>query len=538
MRLAIASAVTLFLLFGMLFSVMFVFAYFYGYLNAYLLIALTLIANFVLWLVSPSIADLIYRWVYRVRWISLSELEKLSPTAAEVIEKVCKTYGFKIPKLGIIPDRNPNAFTYGSGRWNARIIATEGIFEYLDDNEIASVYAHELGHIKNRDFIIMTVASVILQLLYELYVIFKNASTSGSGKRKGGAALIAVISYIFYIIAQYIVLYLSRVREYYADEFAARHTHANYLSSALIKIAYGILANPDNVRLVESTKFIGIMNFKAAKSIGMVYYNCEKLNDFEPLAKALLFDIHNPWASVYELSSTHPLTGKRIKRLCKLSPKPLFNFEMLERKYRIDKKLLWKNFFRDVAVLFLPFAAAALYVPVYLYLVYSGLIEFSLFNFIGAGLAILGAFILIKTLYRYPSRKGAEKTRVIELMGNVYASPVRGKYAELNGVLVGRGIPGYIFSEDMLMEDETGLIYLNYESWLPVLGNILFALRKVNKLIGKGIRVKGWFLRGLSQEMVVDVMEVEGERIRGFTKFGGVIGGCILLVIGAALLLI
>lgn len=536
MRLAIASAVTLSLLFGMLFSVMFVFAYFYGYLNAYLLIALTLILNFVLWLVSPSIADLIYRWVYRVRWISLNELGKLSPTAAEVIKSVCKTYGFKIPKLGIIPDRNPNAFTYGSGRWNARIIATEGIFEYLDDNEIASVYAHELGHIKNRDFIIMTVASVILQLLYEFYVIFRESSKSG--RRKGGVALLAIISYVFYLIAQYIVLYLSRVREYYADEFAARHTHANYLSSALIKIAYGILANPDNVRLVESTKFIGIMNFKAAKSIGMVYYNCEKLNDFEPLARALLFDIHNPWASVYELSSTHPLTGKRIKRLCKLSSKPLFNFEMLERKYRIDKKLLWKNFFREVAVLLLPFGAVALYVPVYLYLVYSGLMEFSLFNFIGAGLAILGVFILIKTLYRYPSRKGAEKTRVIELMGNVYASPVRGKYVELNGTLVGRGIPGYVFSEDMLMEDETGLIYLNYESWLPVLGNILFALRKVNKLIGKDVKVKGWFLRGLSQEVVVDVMEVEGERIRGFTKFGGMIGGCILLAAGTALLLI
>ena len=537
MRLALASLFTLMLLFGMLFAVIVAFGYFFGYISLYLTILLILGYNFFAWLLGPSISDLIYRWFYKVRWIPFRELERISPKAAQLVKSVCEKYNFKIPKLGIIPDKNPNAFTYGSGRWNARIIVTEGIFEYLDENEIASVYAHELGHIKNRDFIIMTIASVILQLLYEFYVIFKN-SAKKKGKKKGGAALLALVSYIFYLIGQYILLYLSRIREYYADEFAAKHTHANYISSALIKIAYGILANPDNVRLVESTKFIGIMNFKSAKSIGIVYYNCEKLNDFEPLGKALLFDIHNPWARIYELSSTHPLTGKRIKRLSKLSDNPLFDFDTLERKYKIDKSKLWKNFFKDLGILLIPWLFLVGYPIAYFAMIYTGMISFSIFVFFGAYLPIIGFFLIIMALYKYPYRKNIEKSTVLELMGDIYASPVRGKYVELNGVLVGRGIPGYIFSEDMLFKDDTGLIYVNYESWFPGLGNLIFSLRMVEKLIEKPTVIKGWFLRGLSQQIVVDIINVEDRKIKGYSKKLNIFVGAMLIIMGGLILLL
>jgi hypothetical protein len=70
-------------------------------------------------------------------------------------------------------------------------------------------------------------------------------------------------------------------------------------------------------------------------------------------------------------------------------------------------------------------------------------------------------------------------------MGDVYASPIRGTRVELNGVIVGRGIPGLIFSEDMMFQDETGLIYLNYEGLIPFLSNLVFAILKLEKLIGK-----------------------------------------------------
>ncbi|NOZ82122.1 MAG: M48 family metalloprotease [Candidatus Micrarchaeota archaeon] len=535
MRLALASFFTLALLSGMVFSIIFMFAYSYGVIDVLLLIPLTVLVNILLWLFSPSLADIIYRTFYNVRWISLAELGEKSPRAADLIKSVCVRYGFNTPRLGIIPDKNPNAFTYGSGRWNARIIVTEGIFEYLDENEIASVYAHELGHIKNRDFIIMTLASVFLQLLYEFYYIF-GKSSSGSKKRKGGLAGLAALSYLFFLIGQFLVLFLSRVREYYADKFAAEHTDPNFLASALIKISYGILANPDNTRLVESTKFIGITNFKDAKNVGIVYYNCEKIGNFEPLLKTMLFDIYSPWAFVTELSSTHPLTGKRIKRLCEASPQPMFDFEAMKRKYEISKTRMWGRFVMD----FLGSNSYLVVFPVYI-LAYFYVNNFNITRilsafegFIAGCLLVFGATLFISTLYRYPSTKHAKRSSVIELMGDMYASPVRGKSVELRGKLVGRGIPGYIFSEDLMMQDETGLIYLNYESWLLLPGNVSFALRKVKELIGKTIVVRGWFLRGITQQVVIDRIEVEetGERIRGYAKKLSLVFSAVMFYIG------
>lgn len=80
-----------------------------------------------------------------------------------------------------------------------------------------------------------------------------------SSEKKGNPfAIIALAAYIFYIVGNYTLLYLSRIREYFADAFSAEHTDPNHLAEALVKIALGILATPENNRLVESTKHIGI----------------------------------------------------------------------------------------------------------------------------------------------------------------------------------------------------------------------------------------------------------------------------------------
>lgn len=543
MRLFIASLFTLILLSGFLGAILLSFLYFAGFIEIYLLFGLTILINFILWLVGPKISDWIYRFFYKLRWVSLDELRKMSPASADFLVKTCRKYNFNVPKIGIIPDKNPNAFTYGSGRWNGRIVVTEGIFKYLDENERVSVYAHELGHIKNRDFIIMTIASTLLQLIYEMYVVsIKIAATtsSGGGKKGGGKAIflgVAVAAYIFYWIGHYVVLYLSRVREYYADEFSAKETNPNYLSSALIKISYGILVNPDDVRLVKSTKYIGLTDFKLSKNIGLVYYNCQKLKNFEPLNRVLLYDIKNPWAFVTELNSTHPLTGKRLRRLSQFSTRPLFNFDTIEQRNPIDKGRMYSNFFKDVGVLILPALLAIGFPIIYWISIYLGYLPLSFKFFIGAWLAIIGIGIILVTLYRYPG-KIPEDSTVIDLMSDLYASPVRGRAVKLNGKLIGRGVPGLIFSEDMVMQDKTGLMFLNYESWLPLLGNLIFGLRKVPKLVNKDAKISGWFLRGVFPIVGLKMLETGEERIRGFVKLGGLIGGLLLTIIGSIVLFV
>ncbi len=146
----------------------------------------------------------------------------------------------------------------GSIRSNSRIVVTEGIFAFLNEGERAAVYAHELGHIRNNDFIVMTIASTLLQVVYEIYYFSKEMSKKRGGKKGNPFAMIALVAYIFYVVGNYTLLYLSRIREYFADAFSAEHTDPNHLAEALVKIALGILATPENNRLVESTRHIGI----------------------------------------------------------------------------------------------------------------------------------------------------------------------------------------------------------------------------------------------------------------------------------------
>ena len=102
----------------------------------------------------------------------------------------------------------------------------------------------------------------------------------------------------------------------------------------------------------------------------------------------------------------------------------------------------------------------------------------------------------------------------------------------LDGELIGRGQAGYRFSEDLMFADRTGLMFLKYESLLPVLGNLLFAIRRVPELIGEGVTVEGWFFRGTGPWVRMRRLETDQESIRGFIHYGGFVAGGIVLALG------
>ncbi|MEM3074555.1 MAG: hypothetical protein QW727_01270 [Candidatus Pacearchaeota archaeon] len=83
------------------------------------------------------------------------------------------------------------------------------------------------------------------------------------------------------------------------------------------------------------------------------------------------------------------------------------------------------------------------------------------------------------------------------------------------------------------MQDKTGLMFLNYESWLPLIGNLTFGLSKVPKLVNKDAKISGWFLRGVFPLVGLKMLETREEKIKGFVKLGGLIGGLLFIVIGS-----
>ena len=111
-------------------------------------------------------------------------------------------------------------------------MVTQGIFEFLSEEEQRAVVAHELGHIVNRDFILMTMAGMLVQILYQIYAaLFARAAAAAI--RKGYGAIIGLVALIGYYIGIYLLLYLSRTREYLADAFSANRVEPRHLASAL-----------------------------------------------------------------------------------------------------------------------------------------------------------------------------------------------------------------------------------------------------------------------------------------------------------------
>lgn len=537
MRRALATVLTLGLLSSFVFAVILGLMLAFGTVSLPIAVALVVLFNFGMLLVSPRINDFLYRYLYDMEWVDLADFRERSPASARVIEEVTAEYGYDTPKLGLIADRNPNAFTYGSARFNARVVLTEGCFEYLDDEEVASVVAHELGHVTSRDFITMTLANTLVQVLYLVAVYawrFGAATGSGGGRNRAAPLLfgVAILAYVLWFFGEYIVLYLSRVREYAADSFAAEWTHPDALSTALVKIAYGIVTSEDSPELAKATRNIGIMDVANSRDDGLVYHNVRQAGgDEDLLLRSFLYDLKNPWAKVLELNSTHPLTGKRVRALSGMEGARRFDFADILSRFEVDRGRMYRNFFRDVGMLALPGLLAVGYPLLYLGAVLAEAVAFSWFWLAGGWLAAFGVGQVALALYKYP-REASEPTTVLEALADPYASPVRGQPVDLDGELIGRGQAGYRFSEDLMFQDRTGLMYLKYESWLPLLGNFLFALRRVPELIGEDVEVEGWFLRGTGPWVGMRRLRHGDETIRGFIHYGGLVSGVLLLAVG------
>src|SRR5207248_9517515 len=163
-----------------------------------------------------------------------------------IVAARCKQAGVPLVKLGIVDDGNPNAFTFGRTRGDARIWVTRGLLERLDERELDAVVTHEIGHVKNRDFIVMTVAAVVPMVLYLVFLIARQAG-------RDEAKAVAIAAYLGYIVAKFTLLALSRAREYSADHWSCQATgDGDALCSALVKVAYG-MGSVDATRKKEAS---------------------------------------------------------------------------------------------------------------------------------------------------------------------------------------------------------------------------------------------------------------------------------------------
>ena len=504
-------------------------------------IAITLLFNVAAFFLSPFLMDLTQNWLYKTRWVELAEIENLSPDTLRVIRRVCQQKKIKTPRLGIIEDENPTAFTYGSLPNSARLVVSRGLFTYLDDDEVATVYAHELGHIVHWDFAVMTVASTLVQICYLIYTTARTIMRSmGDNKLADAAKTASLVAYIFYFIGTYLLLYLSRTREYFADHFAAEVTgNPNGLSRALVKIAYGIIEEGSRAkepsRLIEGTRALGIYDAKAAATTGNAYRIASQP---EKIGRVFLWDMFNPWGWWMELSSTHPLTGKRVRALStyaeQLGLETEFDMgKVVGEGKHLNKKKLYGSFVSDIFLYGAEtigfFAGIAIAVIIFA----SGAQYFGVFGFPLIG---LGIGILVKAFVMYPNYAKAAETDVLTLMSDPYASPLRGKPAKLEGKLIGRGDAGYKFGSDLKIQDPSGMLYLRYASRFGSLGNFLFGMKRVESLIDMNVASVGWFRRGVMPWMdLIELKSENGTVVKSYHRFWSFVVGGLSIILGIGL---
>lgn len=541
--LVLASGVTMTLLFGMVLALGLSLVFILGsddpVQGLAIAIGITLVFNILAFFLSPFLMDLTQSWLYQTRWVELAEVESYSPETAKVIRQVCQQKNLKVPRLGIINDQNPTAFTYGSLPNSARLVVSQGLFTYLDDDEIATVYAHELGHIVHWDFAVMTIASTLVQICYLIYSTARRLGRGGgNSKIKDAMQTAALVAYIFYLVGTYLVLYLSRTREYFADHFAAETTgNPNGLSRALVKIAYGILEegsrSKEPSRLVEGTRALGIYDPKAAASTGTAY---RIASDTQKIGRVFLWDMFNPWGWWMELNSTHPLTGKRVRALStyaeQLGLPTEFDMGLIIGEGKaLSKSKLYGNFFLDVVLygaetigLFAGFVIATI-------LWTSNSSWAFAAPFIGVGIGII-----IKALVMFPDYKQAPETDVLTLMSDPYASPLRGQPAKLEGILIGRGDAGYKFGSDLKIQDRSGMLYVHYASRFGPIGNFLFGMKRVQSLLGQNVGAVGWFRRGVAPWMdLIQLQSENGTIVNSYHRFWSFVLGGGLIVVGIVL---
>ncbi|MFB3915896.1 MAG: zinc metalloprotease HtpX [Terriglobales bacterium] len=230
-------------------------------------LGLAAVMNFVSYFFSDKIALA----MYRAKPITREQM----PRIYEIVERLTQRAGIPMPKIYMIPTESPNAFATGRNPAHASVAVTEGILNLLNDEEMEGVLAHELGHVRNRDILISSIAATLAGAITLLArMAFWGAMFGGMGGRddrdRGGGIAALAMMILAPIAAMLIQMAISRSREYQADATGAHFTGNPYaLASALGKLdAYSkripLPASPATAHMFIVQPFLGMSGLNLA----------------------------------------------------------------------------------------------------------------------------------------------------------------------------------------------------------------------------------------------------------------------------------
>ncbi|MDO8725359.1 MAG: zinc metalloprotease HtpX [Candidatus Methanoperedens sp.] len=268
---------------------------------------------FIQYMIGPKIVE----WSMHVKYVN----EAQAPALHKMVTELARDAKIPKPRIGIAATNLPNAFAFGRWASDGRVCVTQGIMTLLDEKELRAVLAHEISHLKHRDVVVITMISVIPMICWHIAWSFMFSG----GRDRGNQVVIGIVAMVVYFISNLLVLYVSRIREYYADEGSVSLGNSpHHLASALYKLVYGSARFPkDSLKQVEGMKAF------FASDPSRASYEIKELSQLD-LDKSGTIDQNelmalrtrpikvNSTDKFMEIMSTHPNMLKRIQRLSTL----------------------------------------------------------------------------------------------------------------------------------------------------------------------------------------------------------------------------
>lgn len=509
--------------------------------------------NFVIFLLglfifSPWLTDGLLILGYGLKTLPTTTLISYSKEANKLLRSFCQKRKIRGITLKVLPIDVPIAFSYGWLPRFFRIVVSQGLLDKLAADEIATIYAREISHVQNGDFRLMSMATLMLQIPYNIYwqltfgadwvLDFVNYRLPeflpGSIKSllpflvsglRILAATISTLSYGLYWLLKLPILWLSRRRIYYSDRVACNLTgNPNGLTRALLKITIAMaedVQNQGKIRnLLESFELLMPVGINQAISIGSVVSS----SGFESIFN---WDIVNPYRQWLEVNNSHPLLGGRLKMLGLYA-----NFWKLETELNLgnintdvnsknqaistDQKEnishLANNFdWRKLLLQGAPFFGMLIG------LVFAGLLWLiggisdvvgiwrldwllgDISTLVGCVAIGFSIGILIRINHFFPDLKPSKLLQnpdLVKLLSDPEALPLDSQPIQLKGQLLGKNGMSNWLGQDLILQTTKGLVKLHYSDQLGPVGNLWPKVNRPSDFVGKSITVTGWWRRG------------------------------------------
>jgi len=310
--LVLTMTLTMLMLFGFLFGLLAVVGLYFD-LNGFLVVGMAVGMVAVQWFIGPKII----RWTTNMRDMKHGEY----PWIEDFVKDLCKKHKLKMPKLCVVNDGSPNAFVFGRTNSSATLCVTQGLLQRLNKDEVKGVVAHEVGHIKHNDMVLMVIVSAIPMIAFFVARFLLFAPKQGEKKDMGYLIMVGVAAWVVYFVTNLLVMFFSRIREYYADRFGGQNFSPIALASALAKITYGLGISKSDFGSAARSFYIA----DPYTSHFEVSHFAKEFSDMhiskDEVKKAMDWEKKNLFAKFSEIFRTHPLTFKRIRALHELEEK-------------------------------------------------------------------------------------------------------------------------------------------------------------------------------------------------------------------------